>query len=278
MDFIEQPKAENLADARDGLQQIQGVGVMVLGRVDDGAFDITKSRIVVGDERQIDFDTLLHRRVGKALGNTLTVGLVGDLFANGWQVILAVGMLHRRQELGALVCQMHPAAKQVAGGPHGSGIDIGLWEHTAAPQRRNLLRIDRVVFGLTAMDGLHIKGMPEDKRDTFRGTEVGEPIPSEHPLGRHDNPLSIRSNGLQKGLWSGFHMAMHQDLAALVEDADIQGPGMPVDPTIKWVLLGVESHEVSSFLGCCYVPNASIPRRYAEEGASISINALQRTG
>jgi hypothetical protein len=42
------------------------------------------------------------------------------------------------------------------------------------------------------------------------------------------------------------------------------------------VLLGVESHEVSSSsVGC--LPNASIPRRYAEEGASISINALQLT-
>jgi hypothetical protein len=186
-------------------------------------------------------------------------------------------MLHMRQELGAFVCQMHPAAKQVAGGPHGSGIARGLWQHTAAQQRRHLLRIDRVVFGLTAMDGLHIKGMPEDKRDTFRGTEVGEPIPSEQTLGRHDNPLSIRGNGLQKGLWSGVHMAMHQDLAALVEDADRHGPGMQVDPTITWVLLGVESPEVSSFLGCCYLPNASRPRRYAEEGASISIKGIQAT-
>jgi hypothetical protein len=42
------------------------------------------------------------------------------------------------------------------------------------------------------------------------------------------------------------------------------------------VLLGLESHEASSSsLGC--VPNASIPRRYAEEGASISINRLQAT-
>jgi hypothetical protein len=42
MDFIEQHEAENLADAGHGLQQIQGVGVMVLGGVDDGAFDVAK--------------------------------------------------------------------------------------------------------------------------------------------------------------------------------------------------------------------------------------------
>ena len=72
-------------------------------------------------------------------------------------------------------------------------------------------------------------------------------------------------------------MPMHQDLTALVEDADIHGPSMQVEATIKRVLLGVKSPEVSSFLGCCDLPNASIPRRYAEEGASRSIKALEPT-
>jgi hypothetical protein len=40
MDFVEQHEAEDLADPRDRLQQIQGVGVMVLGRFDDGKFDV----------------------------------------------------------------------------------------------------------------------------------------------------------------------------------------------------------------------------------------------
>jgi hypothetical protein len=40
---------------------------------------------------------------------------------------------------------------------------------------------------------------------------------------------------------------MQQDLAVLVEDADIHGPGVQVDATVKLMLLGVESHEVSSY-------------------------------
>ena len=47
-----------------------------------------------------------------------------------------------------------------------------------------------------------------------------------------------------------------------------------IDATIKLVLLGVESHEVSSSSFDC-LPNASIPRWYAEEGASISINRTE---
>jgi hypothetical protein len=99
------------------------------------------------------------------------------------------------------------------------------------------------------MDGLHREGMTEDERDTFVGTEVGEPVPGEPTLDRHDNPLSIRGKGFQKGLRSGWHIAMHQNLAALVEDADIHGPGMQVDAAVKWMLVGVKSHEVSSFSG-----------------------------
>jgi hypothetical protein len=70
-------------------------------------------------------------------------------------------------------------------------------------------------------------------------------------------------------------MPVEKDLPILAQDTDVHGAGMEVDTTIKLVLLGVESHEVSSSsVGC--VPNASIPRWYAEEGASISINAMQR--
>ena len=174
--------------------------------------------------------------------------------------------------------QLPPAAKQVAGGTQLGGIDRGVWEPTAAPPRRHLWRIARVVCGLTAMAGLHRKGRPEDERAPVLGPEVGEPVPSEPPLGRHDHPLSIRGTGLQKGLGSGVQMAMHQNLAALVEDADSHGPGMQGDATRKRVLLGGDSPEVSSFFGGCYWPNARIPRRYAEEGAAISITALQRTG
>jgi hypothetical protein len=39
---------------------------------------------------------------------------------------------------------------------------------------------------------------------------------------------------------------MPPDLAILVEDADVHGPGVQVDATVKLMWLGVESPEVSS--------------------------------
>jgi hypothetical protein len=39
---------------------------------------------------------------------------------------------------------------------------------------------------------------------------------------------------------------VHDNLAALVEDPDVQGTSMQIDAAIELVLFGVESHEVSS--------------------------------
>jgi hypothetical protein len=92
-------------------------------------------------------------------------------------MILAVGMLDVCQELGPFAGQMHPAPEQVAGRPHGGRIDIGLREHTTAQQRRNFLGIDRVVFGLAPMDGLHGEGMTQHEGNPLLSTEISQPGP-----------------------------------------------------------------------------------------------------
>ena len=68
LDVVEQHEAKNLANAGHGLQQIEGVRVMVFGRVDDGTFDVAKQCVIGGDERQINCDTLVDGWVGTALG------------------------------------------------------------------------------------------------------------------------------------------------------------------------------------------------------------------
>jgi hypothetical protein len=70
-------------------------------------------------------------------------------------------------------------------------------------------------------------------------------------------------------------MAMDHNSAVVVEDAHVQGARVQVDAAGPLVLPCVEAPEVSSSLAS--LPSASIPRRYAEEGASISINGLEPT-
>src|SRR5688572_11049626 len=63
------------------------------------------------------------------------------------------------------------------GGAYLSGIDVGLWQHAAAQQGGNFLRIDLVIFGLAAVDGVHIERMSQDEGNALLSAEIGEPIP-----------------------------------------------------------------------------------------------------
>ena len=72
------------------------MGIVVFGGFEDIEFQVFEQCIVIGDEGQIDRDGLLHGCFLKALGDTLAVGLVGDLLADLGQVVLCVGILHMR--------------------------------------------------------------------------------------------------------------------------------------------------------------------------------------
>ena len=92
------------------------------------------------------------------------------------------------------------------------------------------------------MDGLHIEGMTQDKRDPVVRTEVSQPVPGKQAFGREDDLLTVRSDGLEQRLRGGGHVPVQQRFPSLVEDAQVHGAGVEIDPTIKRVLLGVESH------------------------------------
>jgi hypothetical protein len=62
--------------------------------------------------------------------------------------------------------------------------------------------------------------MTEDDRDVFLGAQVGKPVPGAQACDRHDNIGPVRGNGSSKGFRVRLPMAMDQDLATLVEDAD----------------------------------------------------------
>ena len=176
---------------------------MVLGSVADGEFDVAPQRIVGGDERESHCDALVHRRIGTALGDPISVGLVGELFADGWEGILAVGMVHMGQEFPAFAGQGHAPTQQVAGRAPLGWRDRGLREPTAAQQPSDCMGVDLVVCGLAAMDRFHREGMTEDKRHTVFSTEVRKPVPSKQACGSEDDLSAVGGNGFEKRLWGG---------------------------------------------------------------------------
>lgn len=51
----------------------------------------------MANQGKVDFDTFVHRGLGKALGDPVAVGFVGDLPPNLGQVVLAIGVLDMGQ-------------------------------------------------------------------------------------------------------------------------------------------------------------------------------------
>lgn len=181
MDFIEDDQRQRIADARYGLQEGQTLGIMFLGAGLDMPFQLGQLLIIEIDQCTVEFDALFDLWIGKALGHVdaCAIGFPADPGTKLRQVVLAIGVLDVRQELGALPHQVIASAHEVAGGAHFGRIDIGLREHARAQQCCNFLRIDAVILDLAAMDGFHVQRMTEDEGQLFAGAQVGQPVPGE---------------------------------------------------------------------------------------------------
>jgi hypothetical protein len=84
--------------------------------------------------------------------------------------------------------------------------------------------------------------MTEDEGDVLPSTQVCEPVPTEHTLSTYDDVFSIRLDGFEEGVWLCRQVAVQQDLATLVEDADVHGPGVEIDTAVELMLFRIESH------------------------------------
>jgi hypothetical protein len=127
---------------------------------------------------------------------------------------------------------MHPAPEEGARGAHRRRIHIGLWEHAPAEERGDFLRIHAVVLGFAALDGCHVEGRPEDQGKTFAHTQISQPIPREETFDRDDKIITIRRNDLEEGLGVCLEVLMHHDRSIVVQDADVQHPGVKIDSTV----------------------------------------------
>jgi hypothetical protein len=66
------------------------------------------------------------------------------------------------------------------------------------------------------------------------------------PLDADDEILPVRRNRLEKRVGGCLYIPVQHDLAVLIQDAEVHRAGVQIDPAVKLVLSGVESHEVSS--------------------------------
>jgi len=241
LDLVENHERQDLADAGHRAQAVKGLGIVLLGAADEVQLELADGLVVMRDHLEIDLDAPADVGVGEGLGHADTVGSMGDLRGGHGKVVLVVGVLDVGQEVAAAADQVEAPAEQIPRGPHLGRVDVGHGEVPAAEQARDLEGVHAVVLGLGAVDGLHVEGVAEDKVDALPPAEIGAPVPGEDALGNDDEALAVGRDGGQEGLRAAPQVAVEEDLALPVEDAEVQGPGVQVDPAVVPVGSGVES-------------------------------------
>src|SRR5215813_10636128 len=107
-------------------------GIVRLGGFHDREFEVLESLIVIGDEAQVDRNGCLHGRLLKAFGHSCAVGCAGQLLPDLGAVVLAMSIVHMRQEFSACAHQMRTTPQEVPGGAPLGRLDSGLGEYAAA--------------------------------------------------------------------------------------------------------------------------------------------------
>jgi hypothetical protein len=238
---VKQDAAQDCANAWDGLEEGQGLGIVWLRRCEDQECKSVQPLSIIGDESTGDLKGLWHGDILTTLGSPGPVGLVGNLLAALGQGRLAVGIVPMRSKCRACAPQGRAASEQVAGGAHLRRRDRGWWKHAAAEQRRHLLGSALVVFGLAAVQGFPGESLPQHAGAACCGPYVGEPGPGEETLDGHDQAGTRGRHSLEQRCRRGWHGAVEQPCAIVAQDADVQTPGMQVDTAVKGVLIGGES-------------------------------------
>ncbi len=129
------------------------------------------------------------------LGDAFPIRRIRDALAERIEVVLVARHLDVGEELAALADEVQASAQQVSGRPHAGRVGVRLRQHPAAEERRNLQRVDAVVLGLAAVDGLHHQRVAENEGDALPGAQVGQPVPGEEALDGKDEVVAGRGHG-----------------------------------------------------------------------------------
>jgi RNA polymerase subunit RPABC4/transcription elongation factor Spt4 len=249
----------------------------VCGQRDTIPLAVVAQAIIVVDQGEGHRATLLDRRRGTPRCDAGAMGLGGDVLAPGGQMVRAGGMGDGGEARGPLAHQRPPAPEQLPGGAPRGRIDLGRRDHAATQPPGDLIGIQPSVLRLAPVNRLHREGVAPPEGHPRGGAAVGAPIPRAEAFDTDDTMCPIGSTRRAKRLWPGLHMPMDPYRSSLVEDTAVHGPGMQIEATGKLGRCGVKS-QTGLLLRLLFAQRQPSHGGTAEEGASRSINTLQRTG
>jgi hypothetical protein len=120
-------------------------------------------------------------------------------------------------------------------------------EIAAFEQAGDFIGIDFIIFGFSAVDGLHIQSVAQDEGDVVVCAEVGQPAPAKDAFHADHDVIEEGEDQFKEEFRIVFDILVRCDLAAPADDADVHFSGAQIDPAVVFVLLSVESHDVASF-------------------------------
>src|SRR5262245_19757418 len=106
VNLVEDGQGQDLADAGNGAEQVEGVMILLFSLTRDEEFQLVEQLVIEIDQGQVGSNAGLNGRIGEALSHTGAVGSVSDLLANLRQVVLTVGVLDMNQQLGSFTHQV----------------------------------------------------------------------------------------------------------------------------------------------------------------------------
>src|SRR5262249_18102985 len=111
MNLVKNRQGQDLTDARNRTQQVEGVVILLFGLAGDEEFELVEQAVIEVDQRQVRRDAGLNGRIGEALGHPATIGSVSDLLADLRQVVLTVGVLDMNQQCSPLAHEVSATAQ-----------------------------------------------------------------------------------------------------------------------------------------------------------------------
>jgi hypothetical protein len=118
-------------------------------------------------------------------------------------------ILDMSDQMRALPGQVHAPAQQVTSRAHYGRLYIGLRQHAALEQQRDLLRIQLVVLDLAAVNCLHVQRMTQHERDVFTRAQIGQPVPGEDTFNGNNQIVPIGFDETEKTALIGSNITMH---------------------------------------------------------------------
>ena len=105
------------------------------------------------------------------------------------------------------------------------------------------LQFDLVEQAVVEIDPLQIvERMPQNESDALPDAQIGEPVPGEDAFDGDGDPLPERSDRFQKRIGIRLHVAVKNDRALLIENAQVHRSRVQINSAVMRMLLRIEFH------------------------------------